>query len=165
MGIKVFVNIESILKLNRITASGLVNKPNLEIIRFEYLSEKEPILQDISEGVPEGGIDEITHELKHRDTKLRNLAIIENNGYHCCICGFNFEDFYGEIGKDIIEVHHLIPISDGERITTTKELAVVCPNCHRVLHHNGKKPIPIEDLKKKVEELRELKKKDQISIK
>jgi 5-methylcytosine-specific restriction protein A len=73
------------------------------------------------------------------------------------VCGFSFEESYGELGKGYIEVHHLNPLSDRdtERTTTVEEVAVVCANCHRVLHRNGKAPIPLEEIRKIVEQRRQ----------
>ena len=59
-------------------------------------------------------------------------------GYQCQACGFNFEEAYGKLGKEYIEAHHLIPISDlkkGEiRKTSEKDFATFCSNCHRMIH-------------------------------
>jgi predicted HNH restriction endonuclease len=37
-------------------------------------------------------------------------------------------------------VHHLIPLSSlgGVRVTYLRDLVVLCPNCHRAIHANGK---------------------------
>ena len=67
----------------------------------------------------------------------------------CEICGFDFFSIYGSIGEDYIEVHHKKPISkmkEGEK-TNLKDVAVVCANCHRMIHR--KKPwLTIEQIKK-----------------
>ncbi|RJX29540.1 MAG: hypothetical protein C4531_10370 [Desulfurivibrio sp.] len=96
----------------------------------------------------EGGTQEIVLELQKRDPKLKSLAI-EKYGLSCQVCEFDFEKVYGEFGKGYIEMHHLVPlgVSKEERINTVDDVAVVCSNCHRVLHRNGKEPIPIEQLK------------------
>ena len=49
----------------------------------------------------------------------------------------NFEEKYGELGKDYIEVHHIKPISeiDSEYVVDPeKDLIPVCSNCHSMLH-------------------------------
>ena len=46
----------------------------------------------------------------HRAIKLVKKA----KGYTCEVCGFNFELRYGKLGKDFIEVHHLVPISERD---------------------------------------------------
>jgi HNH endonuclease len=54
----------------------------------------------------------------------------------CEVCDFDFSARYGERGTDYIEAHHLVPISQLSAATllTTKDLAMVCANCHRMLH-------------------------------
>ncbi|NRA52977.1 MAG: HNH endonuclease [Gammaproteobacteria bacterium] len=66
----------------------------------------------------------------------------------CEVCDFNFTKTYGIRGKDYIECHHKNPLSDtkvGEK-TKTEDLALLCANCHRVIHRY--KPwISVEKLK------------------
>jgi hypothetical protein len=54
----------------------------------------------------------------------------------CEVCGFDFCVRYGKLGGDYIEAHHLVPIAQlsGETLLTIKDLAMVCANCHRMLH-------------------------------
>lgn len=55
---------------------------------------------------------------------------------HCDICGFSFFDFYGDIGRSYIEAHHTVPLSEisGATRTRLRDFALVCANCHRMLH-------------------------------
>jgi len=105
---------------------------------------------------PEGAVKEMTRELQQRNSKLRAEAIAKY-GDSCQVCEFNFGEFYGSLAEGYIEVHHLSPLSahKGERVTTMKDVAVVCANCHRALHRNGKIPIPIEELKKIIKQQRQ----------
>lgn len=54
----------------------------------------------------------------------------------CECCSFDFQRTYGNLGQGFCEVHHLYPI--GERteneVTRLEDLAIVCSNCHRMLH-------------------------------
>ena len=54
----------------------------------------------------------------------------------CEVCGFDFHATYGELGRDYAECHHTKPISTMQPGDTTKlaDLAIVCANCHRMLH-------------------------------
>jgi predicted HNH restriction endonuclease len=55
-------------------------------------------------------------------------------------CGFDFEAVYGELGRDYAQVHHLNPLGDRTTPSQTKlaDLAVVCANCHAMIHRGGK---------------------------
>lgn len=99
--------------------------------------------------------------IKKRSRKLRMAAIERykdaNGKLYCVICGFCFENRYGDIGKDFIEMHHESPVyqySDdgfesyiGEAV---KKIKPVCPNCHRMIHRDVKKPLSISELKKRL---------------
>lgn len=71
-------------------------------------------------------------------------------GYSCQICGMNFENVYGKVGKGFIHVHHISFISShggaSHNIDPKNDLIPVCPNCHAMLHRrlNGKYLTPIE---------------------
>lgn len=52
----------------------------------------------------------------------------------CECCRFDFFEEYGLIGQGFVECHHKNFISNGERKTTLEDLALVCSNCHRMLH-------------------------------
>lgn len=58
----------------------------------------------------EGTKKQITVNAYERNSKARKECINEY-GYKCTICKFNFEKVYGEIGKDFIHVHHIKPLS------------------------------------------------------
>ncbi|MCC0567529.1 hypothetical protein M4D57_14425 [Brevibacillus borstelensis] len=80
-------------------------------------------------------------------------AAKERYGYTCCICNFNFEETYGELGAGYIECHHLNPLSERSSEEWTEELKtniegirVVCSNCHRIIH--SKRPaLSIEEVR------------------
>ncbi|MCC6825191.1 MAG: HNH endonuclease [Acidobacteria bacterium] len=63
----------------------------------------------------------------------------------CEVCGFNFKAEYGEIGEGFCEVHHLLPLAESNKGRRTKlsDLAIICSNCHRMIH----KTKPIKGIK------------------
>ena len=66
----------------------------------------------------------------------------------------NFETFYGIAFKEIIEVHHIVPISQiGEEyaIDPIKDLVPVCPNCHAALHSKEDGTYTLEELRKMID--------------
>lgn len=76
------------------------------------------------------GINYSKHVKYERNLKNRSRAI-EIHGTTCCICDFNFNDFYGEeIAMNYIEIYHLEPVSKIEKIIDpSKDLVPVCSNC------------------------------------
>lgn len=83
--------------------------------------------------------EHIKQELTRRNSKIVQLAKAQalnaNNGrLKCECCKFDFLEAYGQIGSKFIECHHKIHIATGERITKIEDLALVCSNCHRMLH-------------------------------
>ena len=69
----------------------------------------------------------------------KNAVLVETGRLECEACGFDFYAKYGKAGKGFCEVHHLKPLSQkGRRTTKLSDLAVVCSNCHRVIHRSRK---------------------------
>jgi 5-methylcytosine-specific restriction enzyme A len=77
-----------------------------------------------------------------RDAKILEAKRLRGGKLQCEVlkCGFNFEAIYGELGLDYAHVHHLNPLSDRTKPSETKlsDLAVVCANCHAMIHRGGK---------------------------
>lgn len=98
---------------------------------------------------PEEVTEEVLYEGARRRISVnayeRNLVArqkcIEHYGPRCIICGFDFEEVYGDIGHGFIHVHHLKPIAEiGEtyEVDPINDMRPVCPNCHAMIHR--KKP-------------------------
>jgi len=89
----------------------------------------------------EGRVLTRLHRIRERDRKLverRKAKALRTTGrLQCEACGFDFHARYGDRGRGFIECHHVRPVhtlaSDGER-TTEDDLALVCANCHRMIH-------------------------------
>ena len=111
--------------------------------------------------VSEGKASKKESMTKSRSKRLRAAAIThykkENGKLYCSACSFCFEDTYGELGKDFIEIHHEKPLYQysgddfekyiGEAIKNVKPL---CSNCHRMIHRNVNNPLTIEELQKRI---------------
>jgi hypothetical protein len=68
----------------------------------------------------------------------RRRAMERESLLRCEACSFVFFDRYGPHGATFIACHHKIPIAlGGERRTTLDDLALVCSNCHRMLHRKN----------------------------
>jgi hypothetical protein len=77
-----------------------------------------------------------------RNNVLRTF-IKEKADYKCQMPDCNYEGFLKSDGKKYIEVHHLIPLSDGGEDSINNTVAL-CPTCHMKLHHADNK----EELKR-----------------
>jgi len=122
-------------------------------------AEKEiKVAEDSEPTAVEGSSKLATHMRYERNSglinKIKKQAIQENKMLNCEICGFSFLDTYGEVGEGFIEAHHKNPLSEreGEQVTKKEDIALICSNCHRMLHRkeNGKL-LTIEELKKRIE--------------
>ncbi|ANY75968.1 hypothetical protein BBD41_27215 [Paenibacillus ihbetae] len=112
------------------------------------LSEEDSYYKD-------GAVKEYHGKRYERNPENRRRAI-ESHGLNCVVCGFNFEDFYGEWGKDFIEVHHLNPLNTVQAeviIDPEKDLAPVCSNCHRMLHRKKYNVLSITELREKLQRM------------
>jgi len=80
----------------------------------------------------------VSHLRSERHSALRDLKLLsarkESGSLRCEACGFSFEEMYDSIGVNFIEVHHKNPVATGERQTTLDDLALLCSNCHRMIH-------------------------------
>lgn len=134
------------LDLDRLKKNGLKGAPqgaqrlkkqlkeyieNIDINRSLY-----PEVLEEHEGLYEGLKSVIEINKYERNYRARKECI-EHYGYNCKVCGINFEKEYGEVGKDFIHVHHIVPLSEiGKeyQINPIKDLIPVCPNCHAMIH-------------------------------
>lgn len=92
------------------------------------------------EEASEGRVLTRVHKARERNrglVKKKKAKVIADTGkLECGICGFDFADKYGTVGEGFAECHHTKPVSTLKPSEKTKlsELAIVCANCHRMLH-------------------------------
>lgn len=93
-----------------------------------------------SDEFPEGRLVERKHKARERNSQVISLAKdkfrIKHGRLFCQACGFDFEQVYGDIGKDFIEGHHTIAVKDmkPDHKTKVEDIAMLCSNCHRMVH-------------------------------
>lgn len=99
----------------------------------------------VAKAALEGRLRTAIRRHRHREQSLRRAklrAVLRATGKLVCEipgCAFDFSARYGALGKEFAEVHHLQPLagSDDPRITTLDDLAVVCSNCHSMIHRDA----------------------------
>jgi len=64
-------------------------------------------------------------------------------------CYKNFEQIYGERGKDFIEVHHIKPLYTVKECheVSAEDLRPLCSNCHSMIHRKRDEELTIEQLR------------------
>ena len=93
----------------------------------------------LQEDFVEGKQETVTTTKYERNPQAR-AACLAYHGYACKICGMSFEETYGPEFKDIIEVHHIVPlhqIGESYVVDPINDLIPVCPNCHTAIHSKG----------------------------
>ncbi|GHU31575.1 hypothetical protein AGMMS50256_20270 [Betaproteobacteria bacterium] len=100
--------------------------------------------EDDKSRFPEGAASYKNHRVLERDSKIARLAkqnrFAKDGVLACDVCGFDFGRTYGPLGRGYIEAHHTVPVAvlAGKRKTSVDEFALVCSNCHRMLHTGDK---------------------------
>lgn len=92
---------------------------------------------------------DITSRVKKIDSIYRNALarkkcleyhFHDNKNYKCNLCGFDFEQYYGSLGRNFIEVHHIeshtikSKTTGMHEINPIKDLIPICSNCHSIIH-------------------------------
>lgn len=118
-----------------------------EILLGEGAKLPEEVDTPSQEDLYEGSREQIYVNRYERNSRARYLCIARY-GTMCMVCGFDFEQIYGEAGKNFIHVHHLIPLSEIQQeyqVDPEKDLRPVCPNCHAMIHRRNP-PYSLEEV-------------------
>lgn len=122
---------------------------SLDDERLSMIWEKEfkPTKEDVDQEADEG-----EQYRKEAAFRRRNWHLIQEkksrSDYRCEVCRMSFEKVYGPVGAKYIIAHHKEPIGsrDGPTKTTLDDIALVCANCHGMLHRT-KPPMSIKELR------------------
>ena len=102
---------------------------------------------------PEGKLLTRAHRYRERSRAIveskKKQVLSKLKRLECEACSFSFEHSYGAAGQGIIDVHHTKPVHTlkPDAVTRLEDLALVCSNCHRIIH--SQKPwLTIEEVKR-----------------
>ncbi|MFM7011403.1 MAG: HNH endonuclease [Betaproteobacteria bacterium] len=98
-------------------------------------------------GLPEGAKMRIEVNRYERDRRNR-AAALAIHGHRCMACGTDMAERYGPVAEGLIEVHHIVPVSEvgpGYIINPESDLVPLCPDCHSVAHRRSP-PYSIKEL-------------------
>ncbi len=108
-----------------------------QLFRYPVGIEPERAIEDAFE---EGVVKYHLHRRKERNQRAvqcKKESVLAKFGMLACeVCDFDFSRVYGSLGSGFAECHHRMPLKtleEGHR-TRLRDLAIVCANCHRMLH-------------------------------
>jgi 5-methylcytosine-specific restriction protein A len=86
----------------------------------------------------EGKVVTEIHLRRERDLKLRQRLLEQRSKsgvLKCDICGCVSLSPVAKLGEAMFEAHHILPLAAAlERKTKLKDMALLCANCHRMIH-------------------------------
>lgn len=142
--------------INNIPSEEILREDLLEMLKiYKKLSTENFLVEE--ENDPEednfkGNEDKRNfrmHKRYDRNASLANKAK-EFHKYVCKACEIDFSKKYGELGKNFIEAHHLVPFAKLKNeivgLDFRKDFTVLCSNCHRMIHRM-KDPSDLEGLR------------------
>lgn len=99
-------------------------------------------------GALEGVLREVTTYQRSRSKRLRDEALRRAAG-RCECCDVIYGPMLGSRGSRVLEVHHLhqLALRDAPALTKAEQLAVVCANCHLLIHADIKNAMTIGSLR------------------
>ncbi len=113
--------------------------PNSDVWRDLFHARK-VVDPELAAAVKEGRRQLVTHFRAERDPSLPRAKKAEFRRAHggrlfCECCGHDFIE-YGALREGVFEVHHRKRLGKAQKAvrTSTKDLAVLCANCHRAIH-------------------------------
>jgi 5-methylcytosine-specific restriction protein A len=128
---------------SQITQIAFDSATSVQISQASFVDEQEDF------EVKEGKILFRLHRYRERVNEIvkkKKQAEFKKSGALTCeVCDFDFFQIYGDIGLGFIECHHRIPLSNIKADAQTKlsDLALVCSNCHRMLHRTDSMSIEL----------------------
>jgi predicted HNH restriction endonuclease len=118
----------------------------------EPLSDTRTPLADFFSILLEGSKKWLAHFVRERNRSVvenKKADVLRKTGALACeICAFDFAQRFGSLGESFCEVHHRLPLAEADAPVATRleDLAIVCSNCHRMLHRTSP-ALSVEGLK------------------
>lgn len=122
----------------------------------ETMTNRFPEEVDTPEQYIEGALKTVSINTYERNPEAREKCI-EHYGYKCFVCSFDFEMFYGHLGRKYIHVHHVRSLAEIKKEYTLDpitDLIPVCPNCHAMIHRTAP-ALTVKELKELLEKRRQ----------
>lgn len=98
--------------------------------------QEEPDIHEAAEGKVLTRLHRVRERSRALVERKKKQAMTRYGKLVCEACGFDFQQRYGDVGVGLIDVHHTRPLHTLEpgQKTRLDDLALLCANCHRVVH-------------------------------
>jgi 5-methylcytosine-specific restriction protein A len=153
-----YSNNQPLLRYVAAEVKHIVEDPELRQAIYKVEDDE----QTQEDSVIEGQILYKLHKVRERAPKIikakKDQAMEKYGKLICEACVFVFEETYGTLGTGFIECHHRTPLAQfkAEKKTRLEDLALVCSNCHRMLHKQID-TLSVEDLREIIKNSRQFK--------
>lgn len=99
----------------------------------------------------EGILRETMVITKSRNGTLRRAALEKAHG-GCAACGVDYSLILDGLGQRVLQVHHRqqLALADAPQVNGIEDLAVVCANCHQMIHADMANAMPVEELRERL---------------
>jgi len=99
----------------------------------------------------EGIAREITVTARTRSDALRRAALKKAKGV-CEACGTDYSKLLEGLGERVLQVHHRqqLALADEPKVNGIEDVAVVCANCHLMIHADMSNALPVEELRRRL---------------
>ena len=137
---------------NAIEAKNYFVSRSYEVRDRRATSALSIVPEDDESAFPEGKVRYALHRRMERNAtivrKAKENRVARTGKLQCDVCSFDFSTTYGSRGEGFIEAHHKVPVATlgGEVKTSISDLAMVCSNCHRMLHR-GTPMLSVKELR------------------
>jgi hypothetical protein len=106
---------------------------------------------DASYAAEEGLLRETLSYRRSRSRRLRDAALGRSDGT-CEACRTRFSGLLDGLGVRVLQVHHRkqMALTDRPKVNRVSDLAVLCANCHSLVHANPRSAMPVETLRRRL---------------
>lgn len=107
-------------------------------------------MKEIAQAI-EGIARETTITIRSRSEPRRRAALERAKGV-CEACGTDYSKLAGGLGKRVLQAHHRrqLALADEPVTNGLDDLAVVCANCHLMIHADVSNAMPVEELRQRL---------------
>lgn len=102
----------------------------------QFLGQEETDIHEATEGKVLTRLHRVRERSRALVDRKKKQALAKYGKLECEACGFDFQQRYGNAGTGLINVHHTRPLHtlEPDQKTHLDDLALLCANCHRVVH-------------------------------